>query len=663
MPTDSLIESYAKLAPVERHVAHLFALSGRTLRHRDLVSLSKQCGWSDRNGKHVTQPTVKRAVNKLIRNDVLQNSVYGGVHVNPEVEDLVVQDSIEEDWFDTLIRHLQDASPRRFYSGHATGRMSRDLRIAFYNGDVDTFKSLAPDADGLVTPASMLSPFNRDLYDRLDPVLQEMYLIDAMPRLIVGGAGSRDAVDVFKQFVESRRDLNNDLVACAIDIFVACGELQSLVALDRRTNNKWMEIAGCHAMMRGEWEQAESCFATAMSIGKRGSKKSKTATKYLPAVLYLLLLFKKNSADARRQASSLLASVARARGGRYTDVLDVFKPAISFQESPSSPSEFAATLKEACHTPLASLLAGYVWNWSLTEHDAKLDISGLLRTLKSYQRLGMSWLAAEAAGLAGKTSMKSAPKLADQCDKMHERLGTQSLVDVVRPAPRWERALHAIGRLAEGDSQTTTSGARAEQRMIWEISYGTRVSSIHLRPIVQKWQGRGWSKGRPVALQRLYEQYSDPEFAFLSEQDMAICRALQVETDQNCYGYTENTYYFDDLRVARAIVGHPCVFLEGDRENPVEIVEQEPHLIVTKTQDERIALSLKPELPRRVYDEGEYFSIREEGPRRLAFVFFNAKHQELHKILGGTLNVPESAAGRVMESIQPVASLVAVHSE
>ena len=47
----------------------------------------------------------------------------------------------------------------------------------------------------------------------------------------------------------------------------------------------------------------------------------------------------------------------------------------------------------------------------------------------------------------------------------------------------------------------------------------------------------------------------------------------------------------------------------------------------------------------------------------MAIVLFNEQHLMLHDILGGQLIVPESAVSRVMDSIQSVASLVAVHSE
>ena len=91
-------------------------------------------------------------------------------------------------------------------------------------------------------------------------------------------------------------------------------------------------------------------------------------------------------------------------------------------------------------------------------------------------------------------------------------------------------------------------------------------------------------------------------FAFLADQDRDLCRALEVSTERNYRGYRETTYYFDDLRAARALIGHPRVFPGGDRENPFEIVEQQPKLVVVQEGDGRITLSLDPG-PRRGDDE------------------------------------------------------------
>ena len=94
MPAPSLIETYSKLSPAERHLAHLCALSGEALRPNALASLSKETGWSNRSGTQMIQADVKRAVNKLLRNDVLRNASYIGVNWSESQPAQIVEEGV-----------------------------------------------------------------------------------------------------------------------------------------------------------------------------------------------------------------------------------------------------------------------------------------------------------------------------------------------------------------------------------------------------------------------------------------------------------------------------------------------------------------------------------------------------------------------------------------
>ena len=220
----------------------------------------------------------------------------------------------------------------------------------------------------------------------------------------------------------------------------------------------------------------------------------------------------------------------------------------------------------------------------------------------------------------------------------------------------WQQSLSAIAQLAQGDSAPAQATSETE-RLIWELNPAYWSHSLEAYHQVHK--GSGWSKGRKVSRKRLYEQFNEPAFAFLTEEDRALCRALEMFSERNYYGYTETYYQFQETRAARALVAHPRIFPEGDRTNPYEIVEQQPKLTVVKQEDGRIRLALDPKPP--FVEEG--VQMVKEGPHRLAMVFFHRQHLKLHEILGGELKVPASAAKRVIEAIGPVASLVTVQSE
>ena len=650
MPADNLYASYTRLDAKSRHLLQLCALSDETLNRQNLAALSSKSGWTDTNGKRLTKTAIGQIVTKLLGRKFLVQGSYSSVRVNPDIQDLAVQDSIRGDWFPTLSDVVVNKASSSYYGRH---RPTRDLRIAFYRGEVDTFRTYlrGKNRDQNI---KLLDPFSRDIFDRLDPLLREMYLADVVPRIITNPDGSQDLLAAFDELIDGQTSLDNDSLAAWLDLAVTRGDLESLGRLDKHTGQKLDEVAGCTALLRGDFEQAEVCLGAVMPGGKRKSKLA--AIGHLPALVYLLLLFKQGSAEALVKARSIVSSATKARKANYCAAMEVASAAIAFKQSPSSPTTFAAQLKSLCRSPLETWLAGYFANWLLTDDDTSFRVGNLVRIAGAYRTSGFDWLAAEASGLAAKSKLKSAPTHAKRHEETHARLGTVSLVDLIEPEPVWQRSLSAIAQLAD----VTPPGIEAtpeNERFIWELN--TKYAGIELEAFYQKRKGSGWTKGRKVGRQRLYEQFSEPEFAFLTDQDRNLCRALEMFSERNHYGYTETSFYFDDLRAARALIGHPRVFPEGDRENPFEIVEQQPKLIVVQEDDGRISLSLDPK-PRR---DDEAFHVIVDGPHRVAIVFFNDRHLKLHHILGGKLKVPASAAGRVVEAIHPVASLVSVHSE
>ncbi len=650
MPADNLHAHYARLDAKSRHVLQLCALSDESLSRKDLSALSSKSGWTDSKGKRLNKTSISPIVNKLLGQGFLVQGSYSSTRVNPEIQDLAVQDSIRGDWFQTLSDVVVNGSSSGYYS---RARPTRDLRIAFYRGEVDIFRKYlrGKNRDRNIR---LLDPFSRDIFDRLDPLLREMYLADVVPRMITNPDGSREVLAAFDELIDGQTSPDNDFLAAWLDLAVARGDLESLTRLDKQTGQKLNEVIGCIALLRGDFEQAEACLGAAMPGGKPKSKLAAIA--HLPALLYLLLLFRRDSADMLAKARSIVASATKARKGNYAAAMEVVAAAIAFKQSPSSPATFAAQLKELCRSPLEAILVGYFANWLLTDEDTSLHINGLVQIAKAYHTSGLDWLAAEANGLAGKSKLKSAAARAEQHKVAHVRLGTTSLIDLVEPEPVWQRSLSAIAQLA-GDDPPGTEATSENERIIWELN--TRYQSISLEAFYQKRKGGGWTKGRKVGRQRLYEQFNEPEFAFLTDQDRELCRALDMFSDRNYRGYTETYFHYDDLRAARALIGHPRVFSEGDRDNPLEIVEQQPQLIVVQEDDGRISLSLDPK-PRRD-DEG--FRMIADGPQRVVMVFFSDQHLQLDHILGGKLKVPASAASQVVEAIQPVASLVSVHSE
>lgn len=360
---------------------------------------------------------------------------------------------------------------------------------------------------------------------------------------------------------------------------------------------------------------------------------------------------------------SLITACMKSGKNVYADAFKIIEVAFRFQELPTDSENLRRTLVHYRHSPLESMLSGYFQRWLLTDKVDTGKTGHLSSVAKGYQASGLLWLAAEARTLSRSQSEKS-----ETSDDNESKLpkGTISLVNWIEPEPAWQRSLNAIALIGDNrtgekpkpDPSTTTD------RLIWEISKNQSLEPV---PYHQKLTSKGWSAGKRLGLARLRTDFTLPEFAFLTPHDQALCRAIILKTIGGGR-YPETICYMDESLAARALIGHPRVYFAGDRQIPLEIVEQPPRLIVSKSKNKTVRLTLEPKLPDPHFDNGDEededkIVVAQDGPHRVQIVIFTAQHLRLGEILGKSLEVPAAAADRVIKAVQAVSSIVAVHSE
>jgi hypothetical protein len=139
-----------------------------------------------------------------------------------------------------------------------------------------------------------------------------------------------------------------------------------------------------------------------------------------------------------------------------------------------------------------------------------------------------------------------------------------------------------LNALIDLDRSAGQEKPAAQSRLVWWLNwYPSGHCSIV--PREQKRTARGnWTKGRPVALKRLYAGAG--KLDFLTSQDIEVCAAIR-QTYESTYGYYGNTVYeIDDRQALPALVGHPLVFWEDAPEVRVELIKGEPELLVTENR-------------------------------------------------------------------------------
>ncbi|MCA9120021.1 MAG: DEAD/DEAH box helicase [Planctomycetaceae bacterium] len=664
------IEKYNRRSPEAKHLLQLCAVNYDGINRTDMVALSQHCGWRDKNGKKLEYKEVRSQIESMVNDGLLVRGAGGSLSVQRLLLDFVVQEAIRSGHFEQFAAKVQEKKPRgeyyRYYYGREQDRFQRDLRIAFYRSDVRAMKSLAKNATftllGEEDCLGVLTPFDAGIFARLDPILQQQYLIEALQIALLTGDCSPEIQAGLDQFHADHPQIEQELLARIIDVTAARGDVAGLKALARQTEGEYPEIDGCAAFLRGNWDEAEARFEDAVKQVRRKTRQRNIAIKYLPAIFHLVLLIRRNSPEARKQAETMLRRIESDWAHSFRPLGWTITYALNFQANPAAGNAMFYGHWFA-HTPaLCNLIAGYCWRWLQPESDSPLVSRSIEAAFSRYDALDYKWIAAELAALLGFSPVERAKSFADQSAKIHGELKTATAFDMITPESAWERALSALQQIADPSNGTTaTTNNEASERLVWELAFRNNSDHIVLRPLIQKRKKRGgWTDGRAVSLQRLYSASEDREtFGFLSDHDRAVCRCIEEDVSYAYYGrYREKEYSFNLGRVAQTLVGHPHVFRAGDRSEPLEVTRHEPHLIVSKEGKDAFRITLEP-----APHEADMI-VTEDGPRRVSFVCFSSKHRDVYKILGEKgLKIPASGKQQVLATLQSIASLVTVHSE
>lgn len=650
-----LVAAFQKLNETERHAMHVLAIANTESGALAIERFSKAVEWKDSKQRPLKDNSLRRVLKDLERKGLLTKAKnYENYSVPHFLQDYVIQDCVSTGSFGKLSTGPK-AVPSYFYTYHDETLAVRGLRIAFYTGDATSFQERF--RFKTARAARLLTPFNRSIYDRLPNAAKLLYLQGTVQQQILGVSSSIEALQVFDELCKEASGPAPLDLGSSLDLAIARGDLSALKQLNEQSKSKTPEIEACYYFLKGDFEKAKPLFAKAMPLGKN-SRKSSLAMERLPALLYLLLLFRESSHEATQMGYSLITACVKGDKNVYADVFGIIEVALNFQEMPTDAGILRRELANRSRTPLEALISSYFHRWLLTENEGPGKDGQLATVVRMFQSTGLLWLAAEAR------AMLPSEKPEDEDDKgtKHPK-GTISLVNWIEPEPAWQRSLNAIAQVGSTQVSDPAKPERstASDRLIWELSQG---SQIDLVPFHQKLTSKGWSAGKRVGLTRLRTDFTNPEYAFLTPQDQALCRAIILKT----FGgrYPETICYVDPTAAAKALIGHPCVYSTGDRETSLEIVEQPPRLIVSKAKAKMVRLALEPKLPdinQNVDESEERVLITKDGPNRIQIVIFTAQHLRLREILGNSLEVPAASADRVITAVQAVSSIVAVHSE
>ncbi|MCI5143041.1 MAG: ATP-dependent helicase, partial [Candidatus Electrothrix sp. ATG1] len=419
--------------------------------------------------------------------------------------------------------------------------------------------------------------------------------------------------------------------------------------LERLSRNGWLSFVS------GNYEEARVSFDQNLQLAKKISRQKKIFFQNEIGLIHLLTLLAGNDRKLLSQGLEYI-KIVQKKGYYYASVTEAMKPVFQQQLGLDETESYRDSLNTFDDNPLQFLVFNLILFWT-DKARAKENISALEAVKKKAEKNGYLWIAAELSSILAALNVKKNSNTV-LSKKLHSTCGTQSCINLVKKIPQWEKKLDGLLTIT-GEADKSGQGVEAEQRLVWLFSHNERYGYCSITPKMQKLtKGGTWTKGRPVALKNLYDNYATMEG--LSNQDRRVCQAVKAEYysgSWRSYGKTE--YELDKDQALPALAGHPHLFLENAPDVQVELVVAEPELAIREEKG-KLRLTLSPPPPSR---EDKEIQVVKDTPTRFKLYRFTDKHREIGQFLGKGITIPKSGAQKAQQVVESLSSVVTVLSD
>ncbi len=281
----------------------------------------------------------------------------------------------------------------------------------------------------------------------------------------------------------------------------------------------------------------------------------------------------------------------------------------------------------------------------------------LERRAKAARAGGYHWLAGQfqaAAGAGGR-------------DGRAERAGGD-LTLLFRGDDEWRRGLRALEELAEDPE---AGEERPRKRLAWLVNFPERPDNpfvpYEIQPVEQSLGKDGvWSKGRNIALRRIFQR--SPDLSFATEQDQLVFSTLRVDFDGFAHGYR-----FEAGAALPLLVGHPLIYRGDAGGAKLDVVAGEFELAVAEREG-GCEISMVPALSdfpaaggdglaAPPGDELPGTAARLETPTRLRVYRLGDRERRLARVVGDGLAVPARGREEALRALSRLSGRIRIHSD
>ena len=610
-----------------------------------------------------------RLINKPLRDKLQQSELMmitsDGWRCNEAIAEPLMRLAIDRPWFNKLAQ-LLIAEPTYYYSSKiSVYHAVKLLRIFLYQGNALAFAANIERFHGDYRQ-KFAETINRIFFDDYDAdwfaSLPDQIKFLVLSYFLHDGRMNLSDVStqyqLLEQFFGAVKHNNPTIVHAVIDERLLRGNFTDAQRwLDDDPSSDGLTLLATLRFLQNRNDEAIEWFNAALKALKKETGKRNISIVGLHGCFFNLALLKSRSPgnlQLLKQQTQITLKLGWQNEELYLlnlillDAVDIYQGKATAEHS----AHLLKTNKLAYERLFHALLLYWVGETEMMTGNPKNNVflADLAGFCLQAQSAGYGWYAAVSSSLLQRLNYQNEACL--QIAQQYLQLPFKEIIDLLPQVSAWQRALDALTQLTAEPS----AAVHQELRMIWSLSLINNV--VILEPKEQRLGKNGrWTKGRPIAFKRLYQDMAD--FDYLSEQDRRICAHIQAEKEPAYYGYSSKEYYVLPDSAIIAAVGHPHIFWANQEalNVPVDITLAEPQLLV-KERQENLHISLIPEITAK-----NIIAQKTASDGLLVYVI-NDAHRQVGEILGKNgLTVPATARQQVIDSIASIASMLTVQSD
>ena len=675
---DELKNIYLSLTAFEQLVAEIYAAFFVTVSRADILTCVKVL---HRDAQEIKYKDISSTANRLIESGLLLTSPSGASYCNPTICEFVTREGLRRNSgvLGEVQRFIKSkpispyyASPRDLYWFIGEEQYLRDVRLALYLGQYDDIPYYVGGME-YALKKSVRIPFKKVLClvfctpieKALIAELPLEYRIEIFQVLLDTCSKGLNSLSAVLELIESTNTISQDtppeFLAQVIEHLLMCYDLTQVKRYLTYVPTTHQDIKQLYEAailtMQGNFATAIPLFEEALALFWKRSGSKRKYFQGFGGIFFIIALMQRQSGEGM----SLAVKRAKLGSGNAKNpdrlfYFPLYHCARFLNGDDTTRSEvFNCQFADITQSHLVSYYFFFLaCSWSNSWDDPwgeRVDVVDIISDLHDLlKKTEYRWLCLQTAHLLAKHK-RSNRELVEAKIQLTE-LACVPFTNLIEAQEEWELRLKALSQIGLATTKKTASGSAGERRLIWTLVRNSD-GSCEVRPKEQSVNKKGqWSKGRNIALKRLYDKQIS--FDYMTAQDERA-RGCVVMSHYGYYGSKE--YEFHDS-VLSELIEHPHVY-DANSGAKLELVKGQIELQILKNANsDGVTLKLHP-----MFRGAPTTFIVEETPTRLQVYEVNREHIQIAEILQGALSIPEAGVDRVLPSIQALTKSLVIQSD